>query len=225
MKFYNPKKLALIAGFSLLLMAIVAGYSYGYVYNSLILPEDPTQTLQNLQSASGLFLSGTLGWVVILILDLLVSWTLYFYFKETQRDISALTALSRVLYSVFLGYAISYLFIAGSSLKADADAQEVMAALHSFESIWSLGLIVFGFHLIGLGWLTWISPDMSRLFPILLIFAGICYVGIHSAKAFLPNSESLVKEWETILMLPMALGEIAFAVWLVIRGFKSKNTV
>ncbi|MEQ9230796.1 MAG: DUF4386 family protein, partial [Cyclobacteriaceae bacterium] len=56
----------------------------------------------------------------------------------------------------------------------------------------------------------------------LLLIAGICYIGVHGAKAFMGHQNEQILKIEMILSLPMAIGEIAFAVWLVLKGGRSK---
>ncbi len=218
----NKRKYALVAGISLLVMAAAAGYSYGFVYNSIVVKGNITETIQNLQSSLHLFIGGITGWGLILFLDLLVAWSLYKLFQDINPNLSLMTAAFRFIYAAFLGIAISYLIVVVYLLGGGVDGADIMFALNSFESFWSLGLIIFGLHLIGLGLLTIKSPDISNIFAWLLLFAGLCYVCVHAAKALLPGLQSQITNVEMILSLPMAIGEIAFAFWLVIRGNKLK---
>ena len=86
---------------------------------------------------------------------------------------------------------------------------------------WSFGLIIFGFHLLLLGFLALKSWNIHRFWGIMLIVAAVSYVGIHCAKILLPEFENPVKTAEMILSLPMTFGEVGFAVWLIIRGGKA----
>jgi len=70
----NLRKAALISGISLIIMAIVAGFSYGYVHGSLVVPGDISTTYTNITSSSMLFKAEIIGWVVILLLDVLVAY-------------------------------------------------------------------------------------------------------------------------------------------------------
>lgn len=219
----NKRKYALITGISILVMALVAGYSYGFVFNSIVINAQANETLHNLQSSLNLFLSGIVGWGIILILDLLVAWGIYEFFQQEQQKLALFTALFRVVYTLFLGMAIFYLISVLPLVRENADATTVMAALSSFNNFWSLGLIVFGLHLTGLGLLALKSSSVPSIFAWLLLFAGISYFGIHAAKALWPMLENNIKQVELILGFPMAIGEIAFALWLLIRGGKLKK--
>ncbi|MBN1651479.1 MAG: DUF4386 domain-containing protein [Bacteroidales bacterium] len=220
----NTRKYALWAGISILVMALVAGYSYGYVFNSIVLMGNEIETYKNLQSSLDLFVSGIVGWVFILILDLVVAWGIYQFFRDAKKNLALLTAIFRIVYTLFLGIAISYLIAVLPLVKEKTDAAAIMSALDSFNHYWSLGLIVFGLHLISLSVLTLKSSAVPTIFAWLLLFAGISYFGIHVAKALFSLEVESIMQVEQVLMLPMAIGELAFAIWLVIKGGKPKNT-
>lgn len=212
-------RFAIIAGISLLLMAIAAGFSFGYAHSQLVQPDDANTTLQNLLHSKGLFQAEILGWWLILILDVTVAWALFHFFKSVSKPISALTAWLRVIYSIILGMAIWQLMNICNLLEetSEVTAQSVMDYFQSFESIWTLGLIVFGFHLIGLGYLA--LKSRLRFWGILLIIAGLSYSLVCILKQF-QSLESLATNLEMILSIPMTVGELGFAVWLLIRGRK-----
>ena len=68
----NEKKQGLIAGASIIIMALAAGFSYGYVHTGLV-DDSPASTLQNLAENKSLFIGGLAGWVIIFITDLVVA--------------------------------------------------------------------------------------------------------------------------------------------------------
>lgn len=214
--------LALCTGIFILLMAVVAGYTYGYVYNSLIEKGHSVDTIRNIQSSKTLFISGTAGWLIIFILDLLVSWSAYKLFQRISHSLSLTTAIARLVYTLFLGVAIFHLIKVIPLVQVHANEAIILSHLASFESVWSLGLIVFGLHLTGLGILSLKSRPIPGLVGWLLILAGFSYTGIHIIKAFLPDPGLPFLKIETILSIPMAIGELAFALWLVIKGRKRK---
>lgn len=68
---------AIIAGLSLLMMSIAACFSYGYVHSSFVVHGDALSTLKNIQSSGSLFELAILGWLLIILTDLLVLWAFY----------------------------------------------------------------------------------------------------------------------------------------------------
>lgn len=217
-----------IAGISLLIMTLAAGFAFGYAHTSLV-ADTPGQTLANLLENKTLFFAEIFGWVVIFITDITVAIALYFFFSGTSKQASLLTAIVRILYTCILGVAIFQLFSIASLLllpdieSSPAYADDINAFLVSFDTIWSFGLILFGFHLLGLGYLCLKSRNVPSFFGYLLYFGGVGYSAIHAMRQLdLVSAESLTLA-ENILALPMGLSEVLFAFWLIYHGFKHKN--
>lgn len=217
------RKYALIAGISLILMAIVAGYAFGYVHNNLVVADDPATTFTKLKNSRFLFGTGVIGWLVIFIMDLLVAWSLYKYFASVQQTTSLYTGLIRGVYSLVLGFAIIQLVVAWQLLNdSNATAELLMEKLDHFETYWSLGLILFGLHLVGLGYLSLKSKEVPKWLGWLLYFAGVCYTMINGAKATMPNAAAEIAQVEIALSAPMAVAEIGLAIWLTRKGGRKK---
>ena len=77
--------------------------------------------------------------------------------------------------------------------------------------MWSIVLIIFGFHLLFLGILALKSKPINRFWGISLVFAAISYILINSLHKILPGYENQINTAEMILSLPMASGEVGFA--------------
>lgn len=213
----NPKPFGLIAAIALLIMVVAAGFAYGYVHSSL-LSQDAETTLQNLQTSQTLMKTGILAWIVVLVCDLVVCWALYHYFKHVHRSLSLLSSGLRLLYSSWLAVAIVQLvYIFPLLSSTDPDAGLVMNQFQAFEQIWSAGLIIFGLHLLTLSHLSLQSRNIPRIFGWLLALAGFSYLLVHSVKWILPGG-LFVEQMENLLSMPMAVGELAFAFWLLVRG-------
>lgn len=221
------RKSALIAGIALIIMAVVAGFTYGYLHQSFIVEGNPEATFRNLTSNIPLFHVEIFGWLFILILDVVVAWALYVFFREENKRLSLLTASLRIVFVFIFGVAIFNLLpilniINGNVAEVQAAAEQIMKSVESFETIWSLALIIFGFHLLALGILTLHAKNIHNFWGILLVFAAVSYTLIHSAKFLLPEFENQIATAEIILSLPMAFGEVGFAFWLIIRGGKPR---
>lgn len=219
---------AIIAGLSLLIMTIAAAFSYGFVHSSLIVLGDPMATLKNIQGSRSLFDMEILGWLVIIMTDLLVSWSFYVFLKPVHREYSLLAGWLRLLYTAVLATAVSHLVIANSIAREgtpffeslDVMASQVMLSVTSFESIWSFGLIVFGLHLLTIGFVAWKSKQIPTWISILLVAAGFSYTLVHLLYGFLPQLDEVASFLETILSVPMFVGELGFGIWLLLRGRK-----
>ena len=226
----SQRRLALIAGISLLLMAIVAGFSYGYVHSSLVNPDDAQVTFENISAAQGLFTSEILGWTIIFFLDAIVAWALYLFFASTSKAISFVSSFLRVVYTLVLGVAIfnlpkvlQLINYQLADVGMDDTTSEVLHYLNSFDSTWSNGLIIFGLHLVVLGYLAYKAEYGSKIWGVLLILAGVSYTYVSGLNALAPELAESMATLETILAIPMTVGELGFAVWLLIKGGKGSN--
>lgn len=225
----KEKKQGILAGISLVIMAIIAGFSYGFAHNSLVV-DSPEITLENLVVNKSLFYAELSGWSLIFITDIIVALALYFYFRSTSKRISFITAFIRIAYTLVLGLAIIQLFRIIPILSLDNPATdnlnitEAASHLHLFEKLWSIGLIIFGLHLIGLGYLSVKSKWVHSLLGYLLYFGGISYSFIHIARQLSISNNQVLDSAENILALPMALSEILLAFWLIYAGFRKSSS-
>ena len=228
------RKAGLVAGLSILTMAIAAGFSVGYVNGNLIQFEDAALTVENIRNALPLFRAGILGWLIIFICDVLAAWGLYVWLKSVNPNLSLLTAWLRLIYAAVLGIALlSYISVLlmlsddtyFATIPMDQLNAQVMLALQTFESMWSLGLIIFGGHLLCLGYLLNQSSSVPKVWSILILIAGFGYAFIHLSKLILPQFEDFLSIVEMILMLPMILGELGLGVWLIVKAAKNNLSI
>lgn len=225
----TQRQAAIVAGISLLIMAISAAFSFGYVYNLLIIPEDAAVTMQNIMNSGILFRSGVLGWLIILICDVLVAWALYIFLINVNRGLSLLTAWLRLIYTAILGVAVCNFIIVllltsqtgfTTVFQTEELQAYVLLFLNAFESIWAFGLIVFGLHLLLLGYLVYYSGYIPKILGVLLVIAALSYLIIDVSKLILPQYQDFIPTVEALLSIPMAIGELAFGFWLLIKGGK-----
>ncbi len=221
----KEKKHGVIAGISLIIMAVTAGFAFGYAHNKLV-TNSPDITLNNLTANKTLFFAELSGWSLIFITDLIVAISLYYFFRKTSKQVSIITAGIRIVYTLLLGISILQLFKIIPVLSVDNIIAEELTIyettlhLQQFEKLWSVGLIIFGLHLIGLGYLSVKSKSVPSLFGYLLYFAGVCYSFLHSSRQSNFFDTAAINSIENILALPMALAEILLAFWLIYNGLK-----
>lgn len=205
----NPIRFwSIVSGTSLLIMAIAAGYAYGISLSQIYVENNPLQTMTNIQSNSTLFYSGAIVWCLIFVTDIIVSYGFYRYLRPAHKTIAILSGVLRLIYSTFLAIGIAFLF--GKNIEI-------------FLKVWSLGLFIFGFHLIITGIGIFKSNKTPGLFGLLLIIAGIGYSLTHGLQNFVPQAVSLAALLETYLSIPMTVGELIFAMWLLTRGGRIIN--
>lgn len=218
----SRRNLALTTGISLVLMAMIAGFSVGYAYSEFYQLEQIEHLKKNILQHPALYRNMLIGILIILILDLLVSYTLYKYFENDNKRISYISGVTRFIYTVIFG-------IATYSLTKNLNTNEltnqmINSNFQQFQTIWNSGLIVFGFHILLIGILMRLHKRIPKILWYLTLFAGLCYIIIHLLKLTSPNAE-FVPNLEMILALPMALGELGLAIWLIIKGGQETKVI
>ncbi len=217
---------ALTSGISILVMTVAAVFATDVSIGSLLVPDDASATLINIKSSGMLFRLGVLSWLVILITDILAAWGLYIFLVPVNKSISLLAGWFRLIYAAMLGAAIFnlinvlLLLNSGEQLNAAGFEQlpaQVVFYVNSFYSTWSFALIIFGFHILFIGYLIYRSDYVPKIFGIILMFAFIGYLSVNIFKLLIPQFESFISIVEYIFILPM-LGEVALGVWLVWKG-------
>ncbi len=213
MEEYENKWL-MVTGASLIIMAVLASFSFVYVHAEIYLVGDAEVTMQQLSSKFELFKYGLLSWMLVFFLDLLVSVGIYKIYKKTNTNIALISSVLRIVYTAALGVAVAFLSM---PLFTDVSVINVLLPFEHFESIWNLGLILFGFHLILLSLVTALSKFTPKAITAFLLLGGLSYVFVHILKSFTLTSDAFIVNAELILAAPMALSELLFSVWLIYK--------
>ncbi|MFC7322400.1 DUF4386 domain-containing protein [Halobacillus campisalis] len=224
----NPQqKAAFFSGIALLVMTFAAFFAQGYVHSSLIIDGDAPTTLKNIQVSQSLFRLEILGWLIIIITDVIVSWGFYVFLKPFHPGYALLAGWLRLLYTAILAIAVSHLVNANIivqesmlGLAPDSLILETMRSITAFEAIWSFGLIIFGLHLITVGFVAMNTKNIPKVISILVISAGFSYSLVHILYGFFPQLENITSQLELFLMVPMFIGELGFGIWLLVKGRK-----
>jgi len=228
----SQRKSAIVAGVAIVIMAILAGFVYGFVLNSLVVKGDAAATARNIKASEILFRIGIFGWLANLILDVLAAWALYIFFKPVNKAVSLLAAILRLVYVAILGTALlNFVFVlllltGADYLKVFETAQLhglVLLFINAFEGIWSIGLVVFGLHIFALGYLVFRAGFIPTILGALLILGSLGYLITDSANLLLPNYEDYKATVELIFIVPMIFGELGLGLWLLIRGGTEKD--
>ena len=70
----------------------------------------------------------------------------------------------------------------------------------------------------------WTHKSIPKLLGYLTIIGGISYVLVHILKTTFTDLTELTSLLNTILALPMALGELGLAIWLIVKGGRLENS-
>ncbi len=212
--FKTHKTSAIITGISLLLMAVIAGIAYGYLHPQIVISGDEIATAQLIKQNSNLFFLEIVLWWIVLLLDIIVSLSLFNFYKDTNPKLSLITMALRLIYSLILGISI---IILSTALHSEGNA---LARIMKFNNVWSIGLIFFGLHLFLLGYTALSNNITPKIVAWLIVMGGLCYTVIHLLKVTIDRFVNISSVIEPYLVMPMALSEIILAIWLIYGAIK-----
>jgi len=214
------RQAALVAGFAYLLNPV--SYAEFSVYPKLVVASNAAQTVQNISAHLGLFAAAILCYIISFIGDVVIAWALYFLLAPVSRALSLLTAWCQLVYaagalcSVFSLLNVYHLLVTPYYLTLFGFGQlqaQVWFQLHSFHYEWSMSLIIFGIHLVLLGYLVYRSGYIPWILRIVLFIAGVGWMIGGLGPYVLPDTNF---DFTFIT----AFGEVFFIFWLWIRGWK-----
>lgn len=211
---------SLIAGVALLLMSALAAVGNVVVVQGLVTPGDAATTASDILGSEGMFRLGVAMLYVVIVLDVVIAWALFQVFTPVSRDVSRLAAWCRLAYSAVFLVALTQLAGIPDLLKSEGytrvltpeqvQAQALLKA-DAFTDIWMAGLVLFGVHLLLLGYLAYTSGYVPRVIGVLLAIAGVGYTFDSFVTVFTEGTPFAIS---TVTFL----GEFLLALWLLIRG-------
>ena len=217
---WSIRTASLTAGVALLLMTVVAILGNIVVIDGMVTEGNAGQTASDIVASQGLFRLGIISLILVVVLDVLVAWALYRVFAPVNASLSILATAMRLVYSgvfmVAIGQLVGVVRLLSDARNAavfgvDQVQAQAMVDIAAFNDIWYVGQILFGAHLLLIGFLAYKSGYIPKLVGALLVIAGTGYV-IDSFGAVISEGS-----WTDISAFTF-LGEFLLAVWLVSRS-------
>lgn len=215
-------------GLFYLLIAIIGGFSIGYMPSEIFVSGDGVATTQNIMNNMSLFRLGIAGDIFVLIFEVLLTVMLYRLFKAVSGTIAMIAIFARFAMSIIMGinlinYLIPLLVLSKIDYLIGFETNETNSIIllfmeaHKFgEYIWQL---FFGIHLIALGYLILKSNCFPKFLGILMIIGSIGYASDSLLRLLIINNTT-VSYITTALLVFAVIGELAFALWLLIKPIK-----
>jgi hypothetical protein len=210
---------SIIAGVGILLMALLAGFGGLFVVEGLVTPGDAAKTAKDVMASAGLFRLGVASLYLVVVLDVIVAWALFRVFGSVNEGISRLAAWFRLAYAAVFMVAISQLVgiphLLGSerySAAFGAEQLHAQALLRAdvYHDIWMAGLVLFGVHLLLIGYLAFRSGYVPKILGVLLAVAGFGYV--------FDSVGAVLSERAPVISTVTFLGEFLLGIWLLVRS-------
>jgi hypothetical protein len=189
------------------------------VSGKLVVPGDAAATATNLLANEGLFLSGTA--LLLISTAFYVGATLFVY--EVLKPVNGSLSLLAAFFSL-VGCAVGavsclfdfapFVLLKGAPYLSVFTQQQLQALAYMFLAIRAqannIGLVFFGLHCFGVGYLIFRSTFMPRIVGALMMFAGIGWLTFISP----PLANSLAP----VNMIPGGIGELSLTLWLLVKG-------
>ena len=166
-------------------MAVLAAYANFGVLERLVVDGSTLDSAYNFSNSIGSVRVVILCFLAVAILDIVVALALYRVFSSVNRRLAKLAALFRLVYAGVFIVAITQLIQISAARSGEAYANYAMSNyggdyilniehnINAFYMIWDAGLILFGVHLLIIGYMAYRASVMPKFLGILLAIAGV----------------------------------------------------
>ena len=219
------KSRARLAGLLYVLASIPGFFALIYVPGKIIVHANAAATAHNIAASETLFRLGIAADLIGQAMFIFVALALYHLLKPVNQR-HALLMLTLILSSIPIAFlnelnAIAALILArGTEFlsvldKAQRDALAMLFLnLHSYG--FDIAAIFWGLWLFPLGLLVYRSGFFPRILGIALLLNSFSFPANSLTALVAPNFQAAVSRWTS----PLQFGEIAFMLWLLVRGAK-----
>lgn len=201
------------------LMTIVTSSFALFAGGRLVVSGDAAVTATNLLAHEMLFQSGTAANLVATAFYVGAALFLYELLKPVNRSVSLLAA-----FFALVGCAVGalgclfdlapFVFLKGAESFSAFTAEQLQALALAFLKVRAqandIGLVFFGLHCLGVGYLILRSTFLPRIIGALMVFAGVGWLTF----LFPPLAKSLAP----FNMMPGGIGELSLTLWLLVKG-------
>jgi len=218
----NPGRLA---GLLYLLTSIVGFFAMGYVPQKLIVHGNAAATANNIAASETLFRLGIAAQLIGMAGFIFVALALYDLLKGVNRQ-HALAMVILIVVSVPIVFVnelnsiAAVLLVRGADFLSIIDQPQREALAMLFLKLHSQGIVVaelfWGLWLFPLALLVYRSRFLPRFLGVWLALAGFAWMTLSLASVLAPEYQGKLYTYSQ----PAIVGEIAFMLWLLIKGAK-----
>jgi hypothetical protein len=189
------------------------------IATKLIVFNDPAATASNLLANETLFHSSTAALLISGVFYVGATFFIYQVLKPVNRTIALLATLFSLIGCTIgalgcLFDLIPFLLLKKAEYLTVFTVEQLQALTLMFLKLRvqanNIGLVFFGLHCLGVGYLILRSTFLPRLIGALMVFAGVGWLTF----VFPPLANSLAP----YNMMPGGIGELSLTLWLLIRG-------
>lgn len=220
------KTTARIAGLLMLVLVALAPFSMLYVPATLIVPGDAATTANNIVSSASMFRLAMASDAAIFLVEIALCALVYTLIKPVNKTLALIAVFARLAMTIIQGlnllnHFIVLLLLSGAGSVTAFGPPQLHALVGLFLDAHEAGVLIwglfFGLHLLVLGYLVYRSGYLPRIVGGLLVFVGLVYFVQSFGNILLPDAKAVFTAMGSLGFL-----EIAFPLWLVIKGVKAQ---
>lgn len=223
----DHRNLARITGIMYLLVIICAGFSQGYVRESLVVFGDPLSTAELILDNQGLFRIGFVADIIAFLLDAVISIMFYQLLKPVGKTLAIVSSTFRILAHPAIGSLNLLNHFMALEILGDANfisaftPEQTQAMALQLMNAHRIGYLIagafFGIHCLLLGIQIYRTPLIPKFFGVMMGIAAAGYVMESFGDFLFPGNE----EWLAWSVgLTAALGEVGLTLYLLIKGVR-----
>ena len=221
---FSPQSYPRIGGVLYLLIIAAGLFAEAFVRNRLVVPGNAAATASNITDHAFVFRLGIAADLSTFVFAVALTIILYVLLKPVNRNAALLMLGFNVVQDAIGGlnvlnaYRPLQLLGDAAYLKVFTRPQlEAMAllSLNAHAVGFGVALMFFGCSCVALGYLAFTSGFLPKTLGVLMAIAGACYLTNSAALLLSPRLASIL--FPSILV-PAFIGELAFAVWLTVKG-------
>ena len=216
----SRRRIAAITGLAILLMAPLGMFGNLVV---LGLGTEIAGMAERVHDAETPIHLAAVALVTVAILDVIAAWGLTRHFGKGDDGPARLAGWLRTAYAAVLAAATGQLVVATTLAESQvADDVVVAAGIVGFTATWQLGMVIFAAHLAVLAALVIRDSAAPTVLGWVIAVAATAYAVDSIARLFLPAESPLLAAVVVIIAVTAVVGEVGLAVWLLIRGGRSR---
>lgn len=214
----SPLSKARMGGFCWLMCFLTSIYPL-VLGGRLIVAGDAPATAANLLANEALFRSGTAALLISTAFYIAATLFIYEVLRPVNRSLSLLAAFFSLVgcgvgaFSCIFDF-VPFLLLKGAPYLSVYTTEQLQALSYMFLVVRArandIGLVFFGLHCLGVGYLILRSTFLPWIIGTLMVIAGLGWLTFLSP----PLAQSLAP----FNMLPGAVGELSLTLWLLVKG-------
>jgi hypothetical protein len=200
-----------------------------YIPSTLFVHGNASATANNIAAHETLFRLGIVGDLFCGTIVIFVVLALYRLFKEVDQNLAVLVVIlggvlpAAIDFFTVLNDAAALILVRGADFLSVFDKPQrdalAMLFLRMHDQEMFAAMIFWGLWLVPLGILVYRSRFLPRFLGVWLIVNGFAYLANSFAGLLLPHYANAVGNFT----FPALTGEVAFVLWLLIRGAKEQT--